>query len=87
MRENILIGLRQILEVYRLVRWSGCDRKTAVKKVAQIHRVTSRTIASAITKNIGINTDEFDDFLQSQNAESFCRKLSCFSSISLNNTL
>lgn len=71
MRENIPTGLRQNLEVYRLVRWSGCDRKTAEKKIAQIHRVTSRTIASAITRNIGINTEDLDHYIKLKNSEAF----------------
>jgi len=71
MRGNIPIGLRQILEVYRLVRSSACDRKSAVKKLAQVHRVTSQTISSAITRNIGVNTEELEQYLASDNAEAF----------------
>lgn len=64
-------GLRQMLEVYRLVRESKLRRVEAAKRVAQRHRVTLQTVMSSCTRNVGIRTDEFDNFLEPQNTSDF----------------
>jgi hypothetical protein len=64
-------ALRQIFEVYRLVRESKLKRVEAAKRVAQKHRVTLQTVMSSCTRNVGINTDEFDYFLEPENATAF----------------
>lgn len=75
MRENIPIGLRQILEVYRLVQWSGYERQDAVRQIAQAHRVASTTISSALTRNIGITTAQLDDYMERGKEDVFCKHL------------
>jgi hypothetical protein len=75
MKENIPTGLRQILEVYRLIRWSGYDRLDAERTVAQNYRVTAPTIHSAITRNIGVTAAEIDDLMARGREDPFCEHL------------
>ena len=75
MRKNIPIGLRQILEVYRLIRLSGYKRQDAVRKVAQDHRVAVPTISSALTRGIGITASEADGYMLRGQEVAFCDHL------------
>lgn len=75
MREIVPKGLQYILEVYCSVHHSHQSRINAVKKVARKHRLDHQTISAACTRSIGINTNEFDNFLIPQNAQSFCDHL------------
>lgn len=75
MKNKLPIGMRQILEVYRLVYQLGYERTDAVKKVALVCRVTSQTISSAITRNIGINTSQLDNLMRKGNEDAFRQHL------------
>lgn len=68
-------GLRHIMDVYRLVRKSNFTRIEAIKEVSRIRRITSRSVTSACTRDIQINSDELDDFLIPGNANNFCQHL------------
>jgi hypothetical protein len=68
-------GLRHIMDVYRLVRKSNHTRIEAIKEVSLIRRITSRSVTSACTRDIQINSDELDDFLIPENANNFCQHL------------
>lgn len=69
------VGLRHILEVYRLVRQSRLSRISATKEVADKHRRDHQTVSSACTRSLGINTEEFDGLLLPQNANFLCKLL------------
>ena len=72
---NFPTGLQHVMEVYRLVRRSHRSRIKAVNEVARTRRVDPQTVASACTRSLGIGTDEFDEFLRSENSEAFCEHL------------
>ena len=67
MVRELPVGLRQVLEVYRLVRWSRYGRIDAVKKVAERHRVAAPTVSSALTRSISLSMGEVDQLLRSKN--------------------
>jgi len=75
MTMNLPIGLQHVMEVYRLVRRSHRSRIKAVNEVALTRRVDPQTVTSACTRSLGIGTDEFDEFLRSENSEAFCEHL------------
>jgi hypothetical protein len=75
MDNNIPTGLKNVLEVYRLVRRSRCPRIKAVKEVARVRRIDPQTVISACTRSLGIGTADFDDFLTPKNSETFCELL------------
>lgn len=77
MPTNLRTGLQHVLEVVRLVHKSGMDRLTAVKQVAQQHRIDPQTVGAACTRSLGLNTRAFDEFLECENAEEFCQHLVC----------
>ncbi len=64
-------GLEHVLAVYRLVRLSHFDRLPAIREVARKRRVDFQTISSACTRSIGINTEEFEEFLLEESSERF----------------
>lgn len=75
MTMNIPIGLQHVIEVYRLVRMSHQSRTKAVNEVARKRCVDPQTIRMACTRNLGIATADFDDFLLPENYEEFCAHL------------
>jgi len=71
MVRNLPIGLRHVLEVYRLVRKSGWPRNKAINEVAIKQRIDPQTVRSACTRSLGIKIKDFQYYLLPQNAESF----------------
>lgn len=71
MSSELPAGLHHVLQVYRLVRRSRCNRLSAVKEVARQRRVDPQTISSACTRSLGINTDRLEDLLHPRNAKGF----------------
>ena len=71
MASDLPAGLEHVLEVYRLVRQSHFDRLPAIREVARKRRVDFQTVSSACTRSLGINTEEFEEFLDRRNSASF----------------
>lgn len=72
---NLPTGLQHVMEAYRLVRRFHRSRIKAVNEVARTRRVNPQTVTSACARSLGIGTDEFDEFLRSENSEAFCERL------------
>lgn len=64
-------GLEHILEVYRHVRKGYCSRVEAAKKVAKKGRIAYSTVMAFCTREISVDTVEFDKFLRPANAPLF----------------
>ncbi len=73
---NIPLGLRHLLEVYRFVNESKYSYTEAFKKVATKNRITEAAVRSACTRDISINTEKLEMFLDPNNAEDFKLHLS-----------
>jgi hypothetical protein len=73
---NIPVGLRHVLDVYRLVNQSKYSYTEAFKRVATKSRITEASVRSSCTRDIGINTEELEMFLDPNNAEHFKLHLS-----------
>lgn len=71
MASDLPAGLEHVLEVYRLVRQSHFERLPAIREVARKRRVDFQTVSSACTRSLGINTEEFEEFLDQRNSASF----------------
>ncbi len=75
MANELPAGLHQVLQVYRLVRSSAYDRRSAVWEVARQRRVDPQTISSAWTRGLWLTTNELDDLLHPQHAQQFRKHL------------
>lgn len=64
-------GLKQVLEVYRLIRMARYSRSEAINEVAMKERVDPQTVRSSCTRSLGIKMGEFDDFVLAGNIDSF----------------
>ena len=71
MNTDIPIGLRHILEVYRLVRESSILRLDAIKQVAKKHRIDPQTVRSACTRSLSISAKKLDKLLLEENIDNF----------------
>lgn len=71
MNINIPIGLKHILEVYRLVKESSISRLDAIKLIAQKHRIDPQTVRSACTRSLGISAKKLDKLLLEENIDNF----------------
>lgn len=63
-------GLRQVLNVYRIVSQGG-ELPDAFDAVAEQRGVTPNTIRSACTRNLCLTTAEFQELSRPENAELF----------------
>jgi hypothetical protein len=68
---NIPIGLKHVLEVYRLVKESSISRLDAIKLIAQKHRIDQQTVRSACTRSLGISAKKLDKLLLEENIDNF----------------
>ena len=64
-------GLKQVLEVYRLIRMSRYSRIEAINEVAMKQRIDPQTVRSSCTRSLGINMRKFEDFVLPEKSDFF----------------
>lgn len=64
-------GLKQVLEVYRLIQMARYSRIKAINEVAMKERIDPQTVRSSCTRSLGIKMAEFDNFVLAEKADFF----------------
>lgn len=73
---NIPVGLRHLLEVYKLVNDSKYSHSEAFREIATRGRITEAAVRLACMRDIGVNTQELAYYLDPDNSELFKAHLS-----------
>jgi len=73
---SIPVGLRNLLDVYKLVNNSKCSFSEAFKEIAAKGRISEAAIRLACMRDNGVNTQELAYYLDPDNSEPFKAHLS-----------
>jgi hypothetical protein len=72
----IPVGLRHLLDVYKLVNDSKYSHSEAFREVATRGRITGTAVRMACMRDIGVTTQELTYYLDADNSELFKAHLS-----------